>query len=163
MYEIGIDPGKSGGIAWIGDGECTAVPMPATERDLWALLFGLGMKEEPFALLEHVHGGVFGGGSPCPVCKQRRQVGAVSQFNFGMNYGLLRMALTGADIPWEEVAPRKWQQEFGLVFPKARGLTTTQKKNFHKAHAQQLFPKIKITHAIADALLIAEFCRRIRK
>ena len=31
-----------------------------------------------------------------------------------------------------------------------------------KAKAQQLFPNLKITHAIADSLLIADYCRQIR-
>ena len=31
-----------------------------------------------------------------------------------------------------------------------------------KAAAQRLWPSTKITHANADALLIAEFCRQIR-
>lgn len=34
------------------------------------------------------------------------------------------------------------------------------KKNRHKAKAQQLFPAWHITHATADALLIAEYARR---
>jgi len=32
-----------------------------------------------------------------------------------------------------------------------------------KRKAQELFPAIKITHAIADALLIAEYGRRMGK
>jgi hypothetical protein len=35
-------------------------------------------------------------------------------------------------------------------------------KNVTKAKAQQLFTQLKITHATADALLIAEFARRSR-
>ena len=65
--------------------------------------------------------------------------------------------MTAAGIRWEYVTPQKWQREFGLILPK---LSNTDKKNRHKAVAQQLFPDVKITHAIADALLIAEYCRR---
>jgi hypothetical protein len=35
-------------------------------------------------------------------------------------------------------------------------------KNVTKSRAQELFPEVKVTHAIADALLIAEYGRRIR-
>ena len=35
-------------------------------------------------------------------------------------------------------------------------------KNVTKSRAQELFPELKITHAIADALLIAEYGRRVR-
>jgi hypothetical protein len=34
-------------------------------------------------------------------------------------------------------------------------------KNITKRKAQELFPEIKITHAIADSLLIAEYGRRV--
>jgi hypothetical protein len=34
-------------------------------------------------------------------------------------------------------------------------------KNVTKRRAQQLFPQLKVTHAIADALLIAEYGRRV--
>jgi hypothetical protein len=34
-------------------------------------------------------------------------------------------------------------------------------KNITKRKAQELFPEIKITHAIADSLLIAEYGRRL--
>jgi len=37
--------------------------------------------------------------------------------------------------------------------------TKTEKKNIDKAEAQRRYPKIKMTHAIADALLIATYCR----
>jgi hypothetical protein len=87
--------------------------------------------------------------------------GVASAFKFGANYGMLVMALTAADIRWEPVAPSKWQREFGLVIPGKKKLTDTQKKNLHKAAAQRLFPGLKITHAIADALLIAEWGRRV--
>jgi hypothetical protein len=33
-------------------------------------------------------------------------------------------------------------------------------KNVSKRKAQELFPQLKITHATADALLLAEFGRR---
>jgi hypothetical protein len=35
------------------------------------------------------------------------------------------------------------------------------KKQRNKAKAEELFPGQRITHATADALLIAEYCRRI--
>ena len=86
--------------------------------------------------------------------------GVASTFKFGMGYGGLRMALACNRMAFEAVLPRTWQRMFGLIFPKKMWLTLTQKKNKHKARAQELFPKLKITHATADALLIALFCKR---
>jgi hypothetical protein len=36
-------------------------------------------------------------------------------------------------------------------------------KNISKRRAQELFPSLKITHAVADALLIAEYGRRLER
>jgi len=43
------------------------------------------------------------------------------------------------------------------------GCLTKGDKNVSKRRAQELFPALKVTHAIADALLIAEFARRAGK
>ncbi len=45
----------------------------------------------------------------------------------------------------------RWQKEMGCL--------TKGDKNVTKRRAQELFPTLKITHAIADALLIAEYGR----
>jgi hypothetical protein len=59
------------------------------------------------------------------------------------------------------VLPNAWQRALGVAYPP--GSTDTEKKNITKRRAQQLFPAFTpITHAIADALLIAEYCRRVR-
>jgi hypothetical protein len=62
------------------------------------------------------------------------------------------MALTAASIPFERVRPQAWQ--------KALACMTKGDKNVSKRRAQELFPSMKITHAIADSLLIAEYNRR---
>lgn len=134
---IGIDPGKAGGIAWIENGSPQAIKMPDTERDIWDIIATLE-NSNTFALLECVRS------SP--------QMGVKSAFTFGKNYGLVRMALVAAGIPFEEVTPPVWQREMKCL---SKG-----DKNVTKRRAQELFPVLKITHGIADALLIAEYCRR---
>jgi crossover junction endodeoxyribonuclease RuvC len=138
---LGIDPGQSGGIAIVSDGLSPwAVKMPATERDLWDTLHALRAwsDREAVAVIEAVHA----------MPKQ----GVTSTFTFGKSYGGLRMALIGNMIPFRDVQPRKWQQVMGCL--------TGGDKNISKAKAQQLFPSIKVTHALADALLLAEWLRR---
>jgi crossover junction endodeoxyribonuclease RuvC len=138
---IGIDPGKSGGIAAISDtGEVASVAKLAqTERDIGQALEDMSAAAG-FAYIERV--------SSSP------QMGVKSAFTFGQSYGFLRGCLYAAGIPFEEVAPAKWQRSMGCL---SKG-----DKNVTKAKAQQLFPGIKVTHAIADALLIAEYGRRLR-
>ena len=138
---IGADPGKSGGIGFITeDGKVWAEKMPETEHDLWELIgpFGNHPDYEALAMVEFVHA--------------MPGQGVTSMFNFGMGYGGLRMAFIAAGIPIENVSPAKWQ--------KAMGCRTGGDKNVSKRAAQELYPKLKITHAVADCLLLATFCRR---
>lgn len=146
-YFLGIDPGNSGGLACVhADGHlCLASPMPDTERDIYDWI-DQWPQCETRAVLEAVH--AFPG------------QGVTSMFTFGQSYGSLRMALVASGIPWDTVSPQKWQEVFGLKTPKAAKLTQTQKKNANKAKAQQLFPGVRIIHATADALLLAEYARR---
>lgn len=154
MIYIGIDPGKNGGIACLhhlGTGRSAVPPatkMPETERDVWELVkhFCAGAGDK--AIIEKV--------------SSRPDQGVASMFKFGMSYGSLRMALIAAAIPFDEVTPQKWQRELGLIRTN-KNESNTDKKNRHKAKAQQLFPELKVTHAIADALLIAEYCRRVNQ
>jgi Holliday junction resolvasome RuvABC endonuclease subunit len=135
---LGIDPGASGGIAALAaDGTLLwAVPTPATHRDILDLLQSAWPAR---AVLEFVRS------SP--------QMGVVSAFSFGAHAGALRMALVAAGIPFDEVTPQKWQA--------AMQCRTKGDKNVSKRRAQELFPSVKVTHATADALLLAEYGRRI--
>ena len=137
---IGADPGANGGIAWITDGKACVEKMPDTLRDLWDLVVSISLEAGTGgtgirAYLESV--------SSSP------QMGVVSSFSFGRGYGNLEMALTAAGIPFERVRPQVWQ--------KALGCMTKGNKNVSKRKAQELFPDRKVTHATADALLIAHY------
>lgn len=142
---IGIDPGQSGGIAVVASGrDPRAWKMPETERDVYDLIYSLRQWYDlaPVATIEVVGGFTkAGGGQP-----------GSTMFNFGRGYGGLRMAVIACGIPLAEVRPQAWQKTLGCL--------TGGDKNVSKAKAQMLFPSLKITHAIADALLIAEWSRQ---
>ena len=137
---IGIDPGANGGIAWITDGRACAEKMPDTLQDLWELVVSIS--------LEAGTGGM-GIRAYLEAVSSSPQMGVKSAFTFGNGFGHLEMALTAAGIPFERVRPQVWQ--------KALGCMTKGDKNVSKRRAQELFPSIKITHAIADSLLIAAY------
>lgn len=61
------------------------------------------------------------------------------------------------DIPFEEVTPQKWLDFYDMH--KEKGEEKRAWKNRLKALAQKLFPKITVTLATADALLIANYNR----
>jgi len=141
----GVDPGMSGGIALL-DSESqfqAAYPWPETERDTYELLAEYAPKIE-LACLE--------------IASSRPGQGISSNFKFGVSWGILRGFLVGLKIPFEDVSPVKWTKALGLRAKK--GFTYTQRKRMHRAWAQQWFPRLHITHHTADALLIAEYCRR---
>lgn len=146
MIYIGIDPGASGGLGWVNDeedefGKESFAKM--TEREIALLIKDLTYisSETPCAVIELVHS------SP--------QMGVKSAFTFGRSYGFLRGVLASHMIAYVEVRPQAWQ--------KAMGCLTKGDKNVTKALAQQLYPGEKVTHATADALLLATYARRHHK
>lgn len=145
-YYLGIDPGASGGIAILKPNGCihAAVKMPATDADLITFLGAynpIKPKVDSYAMLEFVRS------SP--------MMGVVSAFTFGKGYGALRMALFAESIRYSEVTPKQWQTAMRCL--------TGGDKNISKARAVELFPQHgAITHALADALLLAEYCRRMQ-
>lgn len=141
MLFAGLDPGVLGGIAIIDStgGVVRVTQMPQTDRAILDVLTRFPPDRSiSRAAIELVHS------SP--------QMGVRSAFTFGRGYGALQMALAALRIPYEEVSPVKWQN--------AIGCRTGGDKNISKQKAQRLFPTIRVTHSLADALLIAEYCRR---
>jgi len=163
---LGIDPGMNGGIAKLKqDGDRwipSAIHMPATERDIadhfWQL-YAESQSEgiEIIAFLEKVQ--------PMPSVRRVKTAGGEErvEVNPGMSssgkfmqgYGFLRGCLITIGIRVEDLRPQEWQKLMGCL--------TRGNKNISKGKAQQLFPQMRITHAIADSLVIAECGRRIRK
>lgn len=162
---LGIDPGAGGGIAVLMhtyvrggpafESSVSAVSMPPTLGDIWQQLGSCGNHTKSlwstFAVIEKV-GGFLRTEAPNP---------GSAMFKFGVSYGSLLMALTAAGVPYEEVTPQRWQKALGVPSRK-KGETKGGLKNRLKARAQQLFPSEKVTLATADALLLAEYCRRWR-
>lgn len=138
---IGIDVGIHGSLSFHPEsGNAWAEKMPETDSDLLGLLMDLrGCTEyEMVAMLEQV--------------ASRPGQSSVATFKFGQGYGKLEMALCAAGIPFQRVTPQKWQKDLQCL--------TKGDKNVSKAKAQELFPHIKVTHALADGLLIGLYCKR---
>tara|TARA_B100000959_G_C14909023_1_gene594306 strand:+ start:722 stop:1171 length:450 start_codon:yes stop_codon:yes gene_type:complete len=137
-YMMGIDPGKSGGIALIPLDDRDDLPIATsmsrlTEREITDWICSENVTR---CYLESVH--------------SMPGQGVKSMFTFGQSYGFIRGVLIARHIPFETVTPLKWQTALRC---RSKG-----DKNITKARAQELFPMIdKITHATADSLLIAEY------
>lgn len=148
MIYIGIDPGKNGGIACIGNGKYSGEAFPYSDDILinnLGFIYTQGWQDDVICCLEHVHA----------MPKQ----GVTSTFNFGLNFGFIQGVLKAYSIPYELVTPQKWKKEFSV----------TADKNTSIQVAKRLFPdtNLKATErsrkdhdGMAEALLLAEYGRR---
>lgn len=169
MKIVGIDPGLSGAIALLGKGSRThiwdtptlAVKVGKGQRiyDAQSMVELLRQIKPDFVVLERQQAMVGFRKNPQTGLAEKVTQGASSTFKTGYGYGLWLGILIGMGIPHLVVSPQTWQKEMyqGAVGEgKARSMYV----------AGQLFPGIHILkskYGWADALLLAEYGRRIRK
>lgn len=145
---MSIDPGSNGCIAVLNaSGDVFSYKMPDTPKDLFDLFKTLKNEYSIEATLEKVGGMPGNGGS--------------RMFNFGQGYGYIEMALIALEIKTTTVSSQAWQKTF-LIGTKSK-MSTTEWKNKLKGKAQQLYPSLRVTLGNADALLILEYAKNLRK
>lgn len=146
---IGIDPGKSGALAYIevNDAQITGTVMPFSESGYRFILRNL---------VETYRGNIV-----CAVesVSAMPGQGVTSMFNFGKGFGWTLGILEAYDVPYELIRPQKWKKEFSV----------TSDKNTSIAVCKRLFPHVSLlptercrkdNDGMAEALLIAEYARR---
>lgn len=143
---IGIDPGFSGGIAFIdSDGNSSAHKCPREPSEMSDIFFEAVTQyslNDISCCIEHVHAFPTDGRS--------------SAFKFGYNFGVWNGIISSMDLKCWEVTPVVWQKFFDT--PKFK--IKKERKRWLKNLAQELFPHMRVTFNISDALLIAEYCRK---
>ena len=142
---IGIDPGKSGGIALISDKGIEYTKCPKEPADM-AIFFEYFMGDTAPAnvgiLIERVWA--------------RPTNGSRHAFAYGFNYGLWFGIIARKDIVLHTTLPNAWMQYFDCP----KGLEYNERKRWLKEKAKELNPKIKkITLATADSILIARYAK----
>jgi hypothetical protein len=141
---IAIDPGQSGGIASNEEpGDIVAWAMPKTDREI---ADRLSPGANPIAYLEDL------------VKFTGRNMPSSAMAVYASNWGFIKGVLTARGFRIVIIHPKTWQKALGLGTTKS--LSRTEWKNKLKQKAEQLYPKIKVTLATADALLILEAARR---
>ena len=144
MIYIGIDPGASVGIGVIDTKEGAAA-FPYSDYALHRILTTYPNAK---VMVEKV--------SAMP------GQGVTSMFNFGKAYGYILGAIGVLQITHELVSPIKWKREFGV----------TSSKDSSIECCKRLFPTVDLMRTgrcrkehdgMAEALLIAEYCRRHMK
>lgn len=180
---IGIDVGKLGGIAAIYEDnriKFHKTPLVAKEIDLPALKEiilqliedeGRGTADDVLIAIEGVH--------------NLTQVGSKANFQFGRALGMLEGLVTGLELPYLKIHPKKWQKycfegipvvyvagSAKTKFNKKLGEDVTTQKVDNKAMAllaaKRLYPNVsfkatersKVDHdGIVDALLMARYIK----
>lgn len=148
---IGIDPGATGAVCRISNGEvkfldCPIIKIGSKIRPNPTLMAS-GLKEmitlDTHLIIENVHA----------MPKQ----GVSSTFNFGMGFGIWIGIIAALGIPMEFVTPQAWKKHYSLI---------GKDKKASRVMALQIFPgetnnlKLEKHHGRAEALLLAEYLRR---
>ena len=145
---IGIDPGKSGGIAVISNEGIEVKKCPDSVQDM-AILFALILQETPplhvLVMIEKVWA--------------RPHDGRASVFTFAGNYGQWQGIVASHEITPHYVTPQVWMRAVGC--PKK--LSKKDRKNYLKALAKEKYPEKsrRLTLATSDAMLIADYAKNI--
>lgn len=159
MNIFGIDPGWKGGIAVInndGDVLYTTKMAPRGALIYDDLCHLVSTFDPAIVVIEQV-------GS-------RKTDARTAAFSFGRNFEAICLSseLCRRQKEYLEffAPPEMWQKPLGvyaLKDKKGKRLNKTDKKNYHKEVAAELFPDFegRITHAIADAMLLAWFGKEI--
>tara|TARA_Y100000310_G_C20677007_1_gene813674 strand:- start:926 stop:1378 length:453 start_codon:yes stop_codon:yes gene_type:complete len=140
---VGIDPGKSGGIAIISEDKVLAYKTPNTPHKMadivrtvvnTANIDGDRIK----VYIENVWA--------FPTDTRS------SAFKFGMNYGMWFGILGTFKLPMIKITPQTWMKGYAPL-PKIK----KERKAMLKEIAQEMFPELKVTYSTADAILIAVY------
>jgi hypothetical protein len=143
---IGIDPGKSGGIAIIDEeGKMTAYKCPSSSEEM-ALLFQILIGSTPAAEISLLMERVWA-----------RPTNAVrAAFSYGVNYGQWLGIAASHEVQMNTSIPVNWIKWVGC--PKA--LKKDVRKRWLKEKARELYPDVnKLTLATSDAILITHYAR----
>jgi len=138
-WYLGVDPGKGGGLCLLREDQEVMHLMamqkytPA-EIVLW-LQTNIRTYNIVHCVMEKVHS------SP--------QMGVVSAFTFGHATGYIEGVLASCSVGYELVRPQRWQTALGCL--------TKGDKKVSKVEAHRRWPWAadRLTHAVADAALIA--------
>lgn len=151
MNFIGIDPGLKGGIAVLfPSGECRATEMPLKLQHLDIQNIWNAMPADiknSFCVIEQL--------------LEMPYQGVKATTKSAVNYGKVLAALELMGISYQIVHPSKWKKQFQLI---------GKSKYESAAVAKRLFPNMEFVTArgrlmdgMAEALLLAEYARRIYK
>lgn len=156
---LGIDPGLDGAFALLLDnGETSFIDMPVDEikkgkskNRLLNIQGAIEIIKNSYPMAMRIS-----------IAIERQQSmpkqGVASTFQTGFGYGVLLGVLTHAQVPFEIVQAKAWKGSLLAGMPEGKGASIVKAKQLFPLASKHL-TRVK-DHGRADALLIAEFCRR---
>ena len=136
---VGIDPGKHGGIAILNGGRLTVYKMPETESEA-AVLISDACTFAQLVCIERVTGWI----------PNDKRIPMSTMFTMGWWTGGPLFVALSCKSPVKMVQAAKWQRD---VF----GEKTGGDKKRMTEHARVLYPGVKFTQQVGDAVLIAHW------
>lgn len=157
---IGIDPGARGAVA--------VIPPHSEPRVI-------PVSDNPAVISSAIIDAVSGAGADgCHAVVEDVHAmpgnGAVSMFRFGQCKGIILGALSALGIPYSLATPQTWQRAIWCAPDRVKIAGKVQPKPTSINAAQRLFPDVSLLASprsvkphdgMADALLIAEYARRM--
>jgi len=154
-----IDPGNSGAVAVITDGKVFVIPMPMIDGhpNIEEIANYLSLCD--LVVLEKIG--------------NRPGQSSVATMTSGVNWGMILAMLMMKHIPHEIVQPQTWKKEFGLNAKRGSAKQSVKEiKEASVARCKALYPEVSLLATpnsrvdkpdLAEAILMAEFGRRLRK
>ena len=146
MLEVGIDPGLTGGISAVHEGQLLFTTRMPTE----VKTHGRGRKVDCHVLsnlVEHLIGLRNG-----PLRITLEQVGSMpkqgvaSSFSFGYSAGAIEGVVASFHLPYRFIKPQAWKRHHGLLRADKKASITL---------ARRYFPDAKLSEGEAEAALMA--------
>jgi len=148
---IGIDPGKTGAIAYISNQDVAINDFCDFKKIELLNFYSQSLPSDSIKVA-------------IEKATARPQQGVVSVFNFGVSYGWWLGALEYQNLKYTVARPQEWRKEF---FSSGQKLNYRARKKASLEKARELFPNIAEfflrrvkDDGRAEALLIAEWLRR---
>ena len=148
---VGIDPGKNGGAAIINEvpnhENTICFRCPKTPIEMAYTLISTIPEDISYSdvlvTVEHVHA--------------MPKNGVVSMFSFGQNLGQWEGILGAFELDVTYTGPRTWMQHYDCK----PNMERRERKRYLRGLAEKIFPNIKMTFNVSDALLIANYNKEI--
>ncbi len=151
---IGIDPGLSGAVAFIGEGGLSVFDMPTLKAGTKRTIDEIELARiiDDATKLNHIEAVAL------EQVGVRPGEGSVGAFTFGRGYGLLRGILRAHFVPIIDVTPARWKRDLGIKTGSGKDASRALAKE-HFQRKADLFARVK-DDGRAEAALLALWCSR---